>query len=104
MENGGIVSDEQNLIKALGIESLPDDQKIRILEQCVQVVEQRLLLRLMKSLDDPKRNELNEILASRNNQALEQFTAREAPDFIDWIKEETERVRADLKSLGEIEV
>jgi hypothetical protein len=93
----------ENIIKSLGIESLPDEQKARILEQSVQLVQQRLLLRLTNSLPDAKRDRLIELISSGNNQELDAFMAQEAPDIGTWILEETNKLKAQLTDLGEID-
>jgi hypothetical protein len=97
------MTDSQNLISILGIQSLPDMQKAKILDMAAQVIEQRLLLRLTESLSDAKREELQKILESDNKEDLTQFIGSEAPEFENWIEEETYQMRDELKSLGELE-
>ncbi len=91
---------DENIIKALGIQSLPDEQKARILDQSATMVEQRLLLRLMKSLTDAKRDQLNKILTTEDRAQLDEFIAQEAPNFGEWVLEETTAIRDELKSLS----
>lgn len=92
---------DENIIKVLGIEKLPDEQKVRILEKSAKLVEQRLLLRLMKSVSDVKRDQLNEILSADRKEELNAFIQQEAPDFFNWVLDETTQLKQELKDLGE---
>jgi hypothetical protein len=90
---------KDNIIEALGIGSLPDDKKIELLEKCAELVQQRLLLRLVKSLSESKREQFTQVLDSGDQKRLEGFLAQEAPDFLDWVTEETEQVKQRLLDL-----
>jgi hypothetical protein len=91
---------DSNIIKALGIETLSDEEKAKILDQSATMIEQRLLLRLMKSLDDGRRDELNQILSTDDKSQLDEFIFKQAPDFADWVVEETEALKKELQGLG----
>jgi hypothetical protein len=88
----------------LGIGSLPDDQKLRILEQSAKLVEGRTMVRLMNSLPEDKRDQLNGIIASNKMEDLKQFIDKEAPDYEKWLIEEAKELKEELLSLGEPEV
>ena len=94
---------EDNIIKALGIESLPDDQKAKILEQASHMVEARLLLRLTKHLDETKREELIKVLDTKDKDNLSEFIYKEVPEFTTWVEEETMALRDELMDLGKVE-
>lgn len=42
----------QNIIKLLGLEALPDEEKARLVERMAALVERRLTVRLAKELSD----------------------------------------------------
>lgn len=92
-----------NIFKALGIENLPNEQKARILDGSAELLQQRLILRLMESIPEAKRDRLNEILAAENTPGLEEFILQEAPDFGSWMIEESEKLRTQLMDLSEID-
>lgn len=92
-----------NIIKSLGIETLPDEQKARILDQSNELIQQRLLLRLMEALPDEKRTQLNEVLASQDQDKLAGFISANAPNFSDWIIEEVNGLRSELGELGQVD-
>lgn len=94
----------EGIIKLLGIGTLSDEQKIRILERSADLIEGRLMIRLMDSLTDDKREQLGKILSDNKPGELDTFIAQEAPDFEDWLVDETNQLKTELKSLGEPEV
>ncbi len=94
----------ENLIKALGIETLPDEQKARILDQCAGVIEQRLMLRLMESLPEEKQTELGTLVKDGKDQAINDFLGEMAPNFEDWIVDEAAQLKDELRGLGEIDI
>jgi hypothetical protein len=96
--------EEQNLLDLLGITSLPEEQKLRILSQSVELIEQRLLLRLQKSLPDQKREELSSVMGSGDPVAANAFITENAPDFLDWMIDETNQLKQELSDLAKEEI
>jgi hypothetical protein len=94
---------QENIFKFLKIEGLPMEQKARILESAAEMVEQRLLLRIFKTLPEYQRNEFNLVLAGNDKAKLEQFVAEHFPDFLTWVEEESIAVREELASIGDID-
>jgi hypothetical protein len=95
--------DQENIIKILGIESLPDDQKLQLLDQMGQLIEQRLLLRLYKELPEPKRNDFNQLLAANDPQKVEEFIHANVPEFTAWVDEEANALKDELSNLESID-
>ena len=89
-----------NIIKALGIERLPDEQKARILDRATLLVQQRLLLRLTKSVPEDKRDDLTEIISSGDSEKLNQFAIEYAPDYMEWMEEEVEQVKEEMRGIA----
>ena len=98
------MTENQNLIKALGIESLSDEKKAVILERATILVEQRLMLRLMEHLSLEKQEELAQVLAENSKDKLNEFIVDAAPNFLDWVEEETNQLKDELSGLGELEL
>ncbi|OGE81373.1 MAG: hypothetical protein A3H72_03780 [Candidatus Doudnabacteria bacterium RIFCSPLOWO2_02_FULL_48_8] len=90
---------DQNLVQILGIEALPDERKLQLLEKVSTLVERRLVLRLLKSLSPAARAEFENILDSENEEAISLFMEKNAPDLMDWIVEETSKIKQDLGAL-----
>lgn len=53
-----------NLIKELGLDSLPKEQQQKMLEQMMEVVEKRLNARILSLLSDDEKEEFDKILSS----------------------------------------
>lgn len=92
----------ENLIKLLGIESLPAEQKAKILDQVSEVVEQRLFLRLMDALPADKAEEFKNFVEAGDGENIQSFIEKEVPNFIEWVQEETNRVKDELNGLDDI--
>jgi|GEM_PF-4800596 len=87
---------DQNLIKIMGIESLPDAQKAEILDKTALLVEQRLLLRVYESLPEAKSDEFNDVIEGGDKGKLHDFLEANSPDFLKWVEEETLAVKDEL--------
>ena len=51
----------ENIIKLLGLEALPDEEKVRLVERMAALVERRLTVRLAKDLSDEDVNRLESL-------------------------------------------
>jgi Mg/Co/Ni transporter MgtE len=91
---------KENLIKLLGIEKLPDKDKVKIVDQAGELVEKRLLNRVLDNLEEQKREAFLKILTDKNEEEITKFLTTEVPEFGIWMKEEVIRVKADLASLA----
>ncbi|MBI3952506.1 MAG: hypothetical protein HY336_00955 [Candidatus Doudnabacteria bacterium] len=87
---------QENIIKLLGIESLPDEQKILIVEKIVDLAQKRLTLRLMESLSEEQGKQFENLLTEQNQQRIQEFMQRNAPSFPDWIGEEVLKIKREL--------
>jgi hypothetical protein len=95
--------ESDNLIKALGIEHLPDAQKIKLLENSAALIQQRLMIRLMKQLSDDKREKLVKLANSKSHE-IENFVLDHVPDFYFWVEEETTKLKDELKDVVSSEI
>lgn len=96
--------DQDSIINILGIQSLPDERKLEIVEQASDLVQKRLLVRVMKSLNDAKRVEFESLLEGGDQAKLDGFLSANIPDFAGWMMEEINRIKTELGHLaGKIE-
>ena len=100
MENSAQLSG--NIIEMLGIGSLPLEKRAEIVEDAVALVERRVMLRLMERLTDEQVAEAEK--AGDTPEAIVAFLSSTAPDFMDVLGEEVERVRAELASADDLDV
>lgn len=89
--------DEQNIINILGIEALPNERKIEIVERISELVQKRLLVRVLDRLSAPKQEEFKKLLSEGKQAVLEGFLKAEAPDLADLAAEEINKVKTELK-------
>ena len=81
-----------NIITVLGIEGLPDDKKVALLDKIAGLVEQRTALRLMKELDEAAHKKF-EFLAEGDRIG---FLAAAFPDLEAVIREEVVKIKEEL--------
>ncbi len=53
---------KQNIISALGIDSLPDEEKAALIDQMGELVEKRVVLRLMQELPKEAHEEFEKLM------------------------------------------
>lgn len=92
--------EKENIINVLGISALPDEQKIKIVEQASELVQKRLLLRIADSLSEEKRVELMQIIDSGEEAGLSNFLQNNCPRFADWFGEELLKVKQEMAGLA----
>lgn len=93
--------DEQNLINILGIQSLPDEKKLKLIDDVTDLVQRRLLLRVLNSLPDKKRKEFEDLLDTENQDAINIFFEQNAPDLPNWLIEEIGKIKQELGALAQ---
>lgn len=91
--------EQQNIIKILGIENLPDEKKVEMVEKISTLVQKRLLLRLVESVPADKQTELAALLEKSDQDTLNAFLQTNAPQFPEWIVEEVTKVKQELTDL-----
>ena len=79
-----------NLISALGLDPLPEDEKDELLQSIVKVAQEKALYRLMQMLDSSERDELNRLVDQHtaDSQEVADFLAQNIPNIEDVFLEE----------------
>ena len=98
--------DQRNIIALLGIESLPDERKISIANRVSELVQKRLLLRIMDFLDDEKTEEFERLVDSvdegeAGESKVVSFLQANVPKLDTWLIEEVNQVKKDLAGVAE---
>jgi hypothetical protein len=88
--------DEQNIIAILGIQNLPDEQKLRIVDKVSELVQKRLLTRLLGALSDKDQETFMQLLNSQEQEPLDDFLNSHVPDFPAWLEEEVNKIKLEL--------
>ncbi|MBI2355661.1 MAG: hypothetical protein HYV13_00455 [Candidatus Doudnabacteria bacterium] len=92
--------DDQNIINVLGIQSLPEEQKISLLEKISELVEKRLLVRVLNSFSEQKKKEFEDLLDTENQEAVNVFLGKNAPEIGAWLNEELVKVKQEMAGLA----
>jgi len=88
---------ETNIIEALGLESLPDEQKIQMVQTMVDLVQKRLMLRIMDQLSEEEKDEFEKILGGRDvDLAAAEFIKNKVPNFDEMVQEEIIKVKQEM--------
>ncbi len=91
---------QENLIEALGIESLSDDKKIEIVEKASELIQKRLMIRIFESLPKEKQDGLGKLLDDNDQVGVSNFFHHNVPDYEKWVTEEIVTVRSQLSGLA----
>ncbi|MBI2627944.1 MAG: hypothetical protein HYW71_00715 [Candidatus Niyogibacteria bacterium] len=87
-----------DLFKALNTEALLPEERVSLLESVGEVVNKRIIMRLMRKLSDEQKDQLDLILAEHPKEdfALGRFLKSEMPDLQQIINEETAGYKKEL--------
>jgi len=94
---------QANLISLLGLESLPEDQKKELIMSAVELVEERVMERVLGTLDSDKRTQLLSIMEEENEDKMLNFFAENSLDLVAMYDEEIVRLKMELASLAKEE-
>ncbi len=92
---------QQNLISILGIESLPDEQRARIIDQASELAQKRVLGRMLDSLSEEKQQGLMSLLQADDQVGISTFITHNCPQFNVWLTEEIAAIKQDLAGLAQ---
>jgi hypothetical protein len=84
----------ENIIARLGLESLPESDRLKFLERATELVQKRIILRLMENLAEEDVAEANR-LAGKPDELLA-FLASKTDDFAAALDEEIDAVKDEL--------
>lgn len=78
-----------HILSLLSLEDLPDAERALMLDSMVAVVEERVLLRVLESLDDASEKTLIAALEKDDAPAIQNVLDTQVPNLLDMIQEET---------------
>lgn len=87
---------QSNIITLLGLEALPEERKIDLLEKITELVQKRILLRIAQPLSMEDRTKLLELAQSEKQQELDEFIAQKAPNMPQIIEEEVILIKKEM--------
>ena len=89
----------ENIIAALGIQALPLEKKQEVLNKLVELVQKRIMLRVMDGLSKEDGEKMAEL--EKNPMEMLAFIAEKFPNFEEIVKEEVEKVKEEALSAAE---
>ena len=86
-----------HIIDLLKLDYLPEDQRVILLDEMVELVNQKVLLRILESFSNTAdHTKFISILDKGKDGELQQFIAARVPNFLALLTEETETLKQKL--------
>ena len=92
MDNSAFSLDE-NIIAKLGLQDMPEEQRLKLLNQMAELVEKRAMIRVMEALPEDDIEEANKL--SNEPEKLMEFLGSKV-NFGEIILDETEKLKNEL--------
>ena len=92
---------QQNIIVLLGIEALSDEKKIALLDKMTELVQKRLLVRVLKELPEKDRSDLFAAVDTDDKTAMEKVLSGKVPNITEMIEEEIVKLKEEIKGVVE---
>ena len=86
-----------NLIALLGLEALADDKKIELLESARELVEKRLLVRILEALPESERETFIAAAEAGGSDTIASLIKTHVPNLMSIVEEETTKLKEELK-------
>ena len=90
-----------NIIALLGIGSLPQDERVKIVESAVELVETRTIGRIFESLNDEDKERLAKAFDEKDADTITGILEKQNIDVAAVYEEEIERVKQELLATKE---
>lgn len=73
---------DENFIKELGLDKLPEKERDEIISSLLEIFSKRLFIRLIKNLNQEQAEKLNKIMEDENNVfSVIEFLTKNVPDY-----------------------
>lgn len=92
----------QNIITALGIQSLPDERKAALIDKMAKLVEKNLLVRLLQGLSEQDCQEFDKI-GDNDEEGKMKFLQAKFPNMEEMMLEEIVKVKQAVLEAGKID-
>lgn len=91
---------ETNIIEALGIELLPDDKKAKLVASMIDLVQKRIVVRILEGLSEGEAKNFAEIAESRDSVKLATWAEERGLSMEEITKEEVLKLKSELIERG----
>lgn len=94
----------KNIIVELGLENISESRKLELLNKMSDLIQKRVLLRVIKSLSVAEKEEFDKLLGKEDDQEIYRFLIAKVPEIDEITDEEVvnfkEEILAHVKSLN----
>ena len=85
---------QDNIIELLGLQTLPDERKQALVDKMTELVQKRLILRLMEQLADEDAKKMAEL--EQTPVEMMNFVSEKFPNLEDIVNEEIIKVKQEM--------
>ena len=89
---------EENILKELEIDQLPEERQEEVLTAMTEAVLKRLMLRLIGAMSEEQRKQFEEIANAGDQAKISQFLEANVPNYETTIKEEVASFKKDMQA------
>lgn len=90
---------EKSIINILGIERLPLADQFEILTQVSELVQRRLMLRILEELDDEAVKVFSDLIDNKQEEKIIEYVEEHIPNFYQILEQEVMQVKKELKEM-----
>ena len=87
---------EDDIFAAMGAADIPDEEKGALLARMMDLVQSRSLLKIVDSLSESKKEELEKLVEGEDQAELESFLVQNVPSYEQIFTDEAKRLRQEL--------
>jgi len=95
MSDQSVIQD--NILKELGIDQLPQEKQEEVLAAMTEVLLKRIILRVLQGLSEAQRGEFEQLCAAGDQEKVNQFLAKNVPNYEAVIKEEIGQFKNEMQ-------
>ena len=95
---------QQNIIKELGLDKLPEKEQEEALETAGRIIFQAVLIKVMDELDEEQKSEFEKIIIKEpnNEEKITEFLESNVPDLDEIVKEEVLNFKKETLNLAKL--
>lgn len=91
---------DENLLKELGLDELPKEEKGSFLKHIYETLEMRVGTRLAERMTDAQMTEFEQYIQSNDEQGAFQWLEANFPNYKEVVAEEFEKLKLEIKSVS----
>ena len=87
-----------NILEDLGLLDLPEERKAELLDKMSDLIQKRVLLRIVKMLSDKDKNDLDKVLEKGDAVQIQDFLMSKVPNLDEITQEEVNDFKKEVKA------